>query len=215
MVVRTAGITQTGQITVWGRRATRVVAPWVTTGLLPGVARVWCLRCLPQRLPAGLVVSSSGLAWWTYLPHGVNRGQYVTTSLVPVPSTPGLTTLLRWVPVGTLVGQVGWFARAPGTVVKILRHRGGRTECRLPSRKTRWLSTGLVCVVGAGGHPQWSRTVVPTAGAAHRQGARPVVRGVAMNPVDHPHGGGQGKTAGGRPGTTPWGRLTKGYKTVR
>lgn len=213
--VRRSGRPRSGRTTVWGRTALASHRPWLTLSLLPGVVRVWLTRMVPGRPPVGLVVSVTGLTWWTTLGTQTYRGDYLTTSFVPVPVVPGLTTLLRWVPVGTSVFQVSFFARAPGTQAQVLRHRRGATECRLPSRATRWISWSTCCVVGSAGYSRWFRHVTGSAGAAVRDGRRPRVRGVAMNPVDHPHGGGQGKTAGGRPGTTPWGRLTKGYKTVR
>jgi len=213
--VRGSGRPRSTRTTIWGRSAVTSHRPWVIPGALPGVVRVWLTRMVSGRPPVGLVVSPTGLTRWVTLGGQASRGDYLTTSFVPVPVVPGLTTLLRWVPVGTSVFQVSFFSRAPGTAAQVLRHRRGATECRLPSRATCWVSWSTCCVVGSAGYSRWFRRTIGSAGAAARGGRRPHVRGVAMNPVDHPHGGGQGKTAGGRPGTTPWGRLTKGYKTVR
>lgn len=208
-VVRGSGRAHTGHTSVWGRtgvtRPTGLTAPrtwW-------GTHRVWSTR------GETLLVGRGGLVCRTPTVAGVTPGEYLTTGVTPVSPGLGTATLLRWTPVGTRVHHVGWAARAAGTAVVVLRHRAGLTECRLPSKETRWFASSWPTTVGhrAGATHKWG--VWTTAGDAAWAGHRPRVRGTAMNPVDHPHGGGQGKTAGGRPGVTPWGRLTKGYRTVR
>jgi large subunit ribosomal protein L2 len=151
---------------------------------------------------AGLVYRAAGRA----VP-----GEFGVTSWGPVRFRRGVTLPVRWAPVGGSVGRVGWAARtAPA---RVLRHRGDRVELRLASRRSVWIAGGVTCVAGHAGRSP--RRPTGSAGASFRAGRRPRVRGVAMNPVDHPHGGGQGKTSGGRPGVTPWGRLTRGRPTRR
>lgn len=201
-------------ITLWGRRATRTTGVTPTVGVTP-VVRVWHRLVTRPGGPArGAAVGPAGLI------HGVaparthRPGGYAVTSWGPAPARPGTTLPLRWVPVGTSVwGVPGGAARAPGAAAKVLRHRAGRVELRLPSRRTTWTAAAGLCGVG---HPAgYPAGPARRAGDTHRRGGRPRVRGVAMNPVDHPHGGGQGKTSGGRPGVTPWGRLTRGVPTRR
>ena len=171
-----------------------------------GVYRVWTTR---ERLLQ--VVGAGGVTFWT--PGGTLPGGYLVSSFLPLPPREGWRTLLRWTPVGTVVSQVAQTSQARGTSIKILRHRGGKTECRFPSKRSTWLDSNTFCTLGRVSHPEWKHFSFTRAGDTWAQGGRPRVRGVAMNPIDHPHGGGQGKTSGGRPGVTPWGRLTKGWKT--
>lgn len=208
-VVRGAGRAHTGHISVWGRTAVTRPAGLVSPRRWWGTQRVWSVGSDVVAVgPGGLLSRTTPVV-------GVTPGNYITTGVVPTPPVPGTTTLLRWIPVGTRVSQLGWVAQARGTSVLVLRHRAGLTECRFPSKISRWISSEWFTTVGVrtGLLHKWG--VATTAGDTVWAGRRPRVRGTAMNPVDHPHGGGQGKTAGGRPGVTPWGRLTKGYRTVR
>jgi large subunit ribosomal protein L2 len=183
-----------------------------------GFVRVW-QTCLAgwfahRGCPTGLVVDESGSIGFLKLSLGVTRGMYIHATTGATLPKLGSTLCLRWVPVGTLVNSVGTVGRAPGVAVKVLRHRNNFTECRLPSRKTCWISSLTLCRVGQQGNDKVKYLSYKKAGQNFWLGNRPSVRGVAMNPIDHPHGGGQGKTSGGRPGVTPWGRLTKGARTV-
>lgn len=201
---RGAGKNHTGQTTLWGRRGTIRSQPWWTFSP-PGVARVW--NTTTQ-------VGPQGLTWRGRAPRAGGVSFLCTTQgALPPGSPPGWTTLLKWIPVGTEVHAAGWAARALGSAAKVLRHRGGLVQLRFPSKVVVWISSSLEATLGLGG----GKNVVKgsTAGAAWKEGRRPRVRGVAINPVDHPHGGGQGKTSGGRPGVTPWGRLTRGVPTRR
>lgn len=197
---RGSGRNHAGGITLWGRRGTIRVQPrWGIS--LPGVSRRWGTTTR---------VGSAGLTWREPTTRG---GSWFYTTTGPLPGHhPGWSTLLKWIPVGTNVNSIGWAARSPGVFAKVLRHRGGLVQLRLPSRVVTWLGALTQATLGQVGtfHP---RQALSNAGGAWRRGLRPRVRGVAINPVDHPHGGGQGKTSGGRPGTTPWGRLTRGVPT--
>jgi hypothetical protein len=203
LVARVVRGRRPGRTTLWGRRATHRGRPgWAPHGVAR-VVRTW------RTHPGGHTgVTPTGAVY--FHPGPARPGGYSVTAWGPARVRPGVTLPLRWVPVGTRVGRVGWAGRS--SPAQVLRHRGGRVECRLGSRRTAWLDAAVTAVVGhAGVRP----APLATAGDAHRRGRRPRVRGVAMNPVDHPHGGGQGKTSGGRPGVTPWGRLTRGQPTVR
>lgn len=207
---RGAGRNHSGGITLWGRRAVRRWGPHRGAPPVGGVYRVWAT-------PTGgssLVVSAGGLTFWARRGRP-RRGDYFATSWGPLPGRPGWTTLLRWTAVGAVVSEVARAGRARGVHLKVLRHRRGTSEVRFPSRSTTWLDSNTLCTAGGVAHPGWKHLTLSKAGNTWAQGGRPRVRGVAMNPVDHPHGGGQGKTSGGRPGVSPWGRLTKGKPTRR
>lgn len=205
------------QTASWGRTSLCGQRPWLAPSLVEvGVTRVWKVKFLNLGCSGvAQTVAPGGLTGWSLTSAGINPGSYLVASLRPAPITPGLTTLLRWIPVGSLVRHLFFYGRSAGTQIKVLRHRNGFTECRLPSKKLVWLNSSYSCVVGSNSNLTAKYLSKRKAGQSRWLGKRPHTRGVAMNPVDHPHGGGQGKTSGGRPGTTPWGKLTKGYKTVR
>mmetsp|Transcript_2943 Transcript_2943/g.7790 ORF Transcript_2943/g.7790 Transcript_2943/m.7790 type:complete len:155 (-) Transcript_2943:269-733(-) len=112
-------------------------------------------------------------------------------------------------------GSGGQLCRSAGNGASLLAHMDdGYCLVRLPSGETRKLLAKCRATIGEVSNAPWKNRVLGKAGASRWVGKRPHVRGVAMNPVDHPHGGGNGKTAGGRPSVTPWGWPTKGgYKT--
>lgn len=209
---RGSGRSHTGGITFWGRRSVRGWHPWWAATPVeknPQVTRVWSSQ-------EGVCIGLGGLTWRT---QGISppRGGWAVATLGPLPSgsPSGWSTLLKWVPVGTLVSGLAWAVHSRGSFAKILRHRGGITQVRLPSGKPTWLVNTTGATLGDGVRIFSRSPRRSTAGDSWREGWRPRVRGTAMNPVDHPHGGGQGKTSGGRPGVTPWGRLTRGVKTKR
>ena len=129
---------------------------------------------------------------------------------------------LRNIPVGTLVhsvelksGKGAQIARAAGTSVQIVARDGVYATVRLRSGEMRRIHVECRATIGEVGREEHNLRKYGKAGAKRWRGIRPTVRGVAMNPVDHPHGGGEGKTSGGRHPVTPWGIKTKGYKTRR
>lgn len=134
------------------------------------------------------------------------------TSLDPSLPRVGFTFPVGWIPVGSRITFFGFVARAAGTSCQVLRHRSGEVQLRLPSRRVGWFSSRLVATLGVNHNQEHKNRRLSSAGDSRWLGRRPAVRGVAMNPVDHPHGGGQGKTSGGGPARSPWGRLTKGAK---
>lgn len=128
---------------------------------------------------------------------------------------------LSSIPVGTVLHNVemvpkrgGQLARAAGTYATLLRKgEDGYALIKLSSGEQRKVLNGCMATVGAVSNKEHSNRKLGKAGASRWLGRRPTVRGVAMNPIDHPHGGGEGKTSGGRPSVTPWGKPTKGRRT--
>ncbi len=141
------------------------------------------------------------------------------------PISVGNTLPLGRIPVGTLVhnielnpGQGGRMARSAGAEVQIMsrdEEEGGRVQLRIPSGEIREVLKTCCATIGQVGNTDHANVVGGKAGRSRWLGRRPKVRGVVMNPVDHPHGGGEGKSSGGRHPVTPWGKPTKGYKTRR
>ena len=133
---------------------------------------------------------------------------------------PGNAMPLASMPIGTIVhnvemkpGKGGQIARAAGTYVQLVGRDAGYAIVKLKSGETRMLSAECMATVGAVSNPDNSNVSFGKAGRMRWKGRKPVVRGVAMNPVDHPHGGGEGRTSGGRHPVTPWGKSTKGKRT--
>jgi large subunit ribosomal protein L2 len=133
---------------------------------------------------------------------------------------PGNAMPLASMPIGTIVhnvemkpGKGGQIARAAGTYVQLVGRDGGYAILRLNSGETRMVSAECMATVGAVSNPDNSNVSFGKAGRMRWKGRKPVVRGVAMNPIDHPHGGGEGRTSGGRHPVTPWGKSNKGKRT--
>jgi large subunit ribosomal protein L2 len=133
---------------------------------------------------------------------------------------PGNTLPLKNIPVGSIihnveikVGKGGQMARSAGTFVQLVGKDAGYAQVKLRSGEVRMVPDNCLASIGAVSNPDHQNIVIGKAGRSRWLGKRPVVRGVAMNPVDHPHGGGEGRTSGGRHPVTPWGKGTKGTKT--
>jgi large subunit ribosomal protein L2 len=133
---------------------------------------------------------------------------------------PGNAMPLRAMPVGTIVhnvelrpGKGGQLARSAGTYAQLVGRDAGYAQLKLASGELRTVRGECMASVGAVSNPDNSNQSLGKAGRNRWKGIRPHVRGVAMNPVDHPHGGGEGRTSGGRHPVTPWGKGTKGNKT--
>lgn len=110
-------------------------------------------------------------------------------------------------------GNGGQMVRSAGTAAQVMAHDAGFTTLKLPSGEMRMVRENCCATLGEVGNKSHEQEQIGKAGRSRWMGIRPSVRGVAMNPVDHPLGGGEGKTSGGRHPTTPWGKPTKGYKT--
>lgn len=133
---------------------------------------------------------------------------------------PGNAMPLNNIPVGTIVhnvemrlGKGGQIARAGGTYVQLVGRDQGYAQVKLVSGELRLVRGECMATIGAVSNPDQSNINLGKAGRNRWLGKRPSVRGVAMNPVDHPHGGGEGRTSGGRHPVTPWGKPTKGRRT--
>ena len=136
------------------------------------------------------------------------------------PIKPGNALPLRNIPVGTQVhcvelqpGKGAQLARSAGASVQVVAREGAYTTVRLRSGEMRKVHVDCRATIGEVGNGEHNLRQYGKAGARRWQGIRPTVRGVVMNPIDHPHGGGEGKTSGGRHPVSPWGQPTKGYKT--
>lgn len=133
---------------------------------------------------------------------------------------PGNALPLKNIPVGSIlhnvemkIGKGGQIARAAGSYVQLVGKDSGYVQIRLRSGEVRLVRSECMASIGAVSNQDHQNINYGKAGRKRWLGRRPIVRGVAMNPVDHPHGGGEGKTSGGRHPVTPWGKLTKGKKT--
>ena len=137
-----------------------------------------------------------------------------------VPLKIGNALLLSNIPTGLFVhnvelipGKGGQMVRTAGAYAQVMAHDNGYTTLKLPSGEVRMVSDQCMATIGQVGNRTFEQIVSGKAGRSRWLGRRPKVRGVVMNPVDHPHGGGEGKTSGGRHPVSPWGKPTKGYKT--
>ena len=133
---------------------------------------------------------------------------------------PGNAMPMRNIPVGTIIhnvemkpGKGGQLARAAGTYAQLVGRDAGYALLRLSSGEVRMVRAECMATIGAVSNPDKQNISIGKAGRTRWLGRRPSVRGVAMNPIDHPHGGGEGRTSGGRHPVTPWGKGTKGTKT--
>lgn len=159
-------------------------------------------------------------------PQGLSIGAEITSnSQQPVDIKPGNATLLKYLPAGIFVhniethaGDGGILCRAAGTYAKIVttHPEDNVAVLRLASKELRKVPLDCMATIGKVSNPEHKNEKLGSAGRMRDKGRRPHVRGVAMNPVDHPHGGGEGRTSGGRPSVSAWGKPTKcGYKTRR
>ena len=133
---------------------------------------------------------------------------------------PGNAAPLRSIPVGTIIhnvemkpGKGAQLARSAGAYAQLVGRDQGYAQIRLGSGELRMVQDSCMATVGAVSNPDHMNETLGKAGRVRHMGWRPHVRGVAMNPIDHPHGGGEGRTSGGRHPVTPWGKPTKGRKT--
>ena len=152
-------------------------------------------------------------------PKGLVIGQQIVSGPEAL-IKPGNALPLRNIPVGSTIhciemqpGKGAQLARAAGTSVQLLAREGSYAQVRLRSGEIRKVHVDCRATIGEVGNEEHNLESLGKAGRVRWRGVRPTVRGVAMNPIDHPHGGGEGRTAAGRHPVSPWGTLTKGYKT--
>ncbi len=166
-----------------------------------------------------LILYPDGERRYIVAPKGMTVGDEVMSGS-DAPIKPGNCLPLRNIPVGSLAhcvelkpGKGAQLARSAGTSVQIIAREGMHVTLRLRSGEMRKVLADCRATVGEVGNEEHSLRSLGKAGAKRWRGVRPTVRGVAMNPVDHPHGGGEGRTSGGRHPVSPWGQPTKGHKT--
>jgi large subunit ribosomal protein L2 len=184
------------------------------------VARVEHLEYDPNRSAnLALLCYADGERRYIIAPKGIAAGsQVISGSEAPI--KPGNTLPLRNIPVGTTIhcveitpGKGAQLARSAGTSVQLLAREGTYAQIRLRSGEIRRIHVECRATIGEVGNEENSLRKIGKAGAQRWRGIRPTVRGVVMNPIDHPHGGGEGKTGEGRVPVSPWGQPTKGYRT--
>jgi large subunit ribosomal protein L2 len=166
-----------------------------------------------------LLFYADGEKRYILAPSGLNVGDTVVAS-ESADIRPGNALAIRSIPLGTWVhnvelkvGKGGQLARSAGTYAQIAAKEGRYAQLRLPSGEVRLVLQECRATIGQVGNLDHEKIKIGKAGRNRWLGKRPQSRGVAMNPVDHPHGGGEGKSSGGRHPVTPWGVPTKGYKT--
>jgi large subunit ribosomal protein L2 len=166
-----------------------------------------------------LVLYNDGERRYIIAPEGVKAGAELMSG-ADAPIKQGNCLPLRNIPVGSTVhciemkpGKGAQLARSAGTSVQLVAREGAYATLRLRSGEMRKVHADCRATIGVVSNGEHSLRKLGKAGATRWRGVRPTVRGVVMNPVDHPHGGGEGRTSGGRHPVTPWGVPTKGYKT--
>jgi large subunit ribosomal protein L2 len=183
-------------------------------------ARVERLEYDPNRSAnIALVLYADGERRYILAPKGLEVGAEIQNgSTAPIKA--GNAMPLRNIPVGSLVhnvemkpGKGGQIARSAGAGVQLVARQDDHATLRLRSGEMRKVPAECRATIGEVGNSEHNLRSLGKAGAKRWRGVRPTVRGVAMNPVDHPHGGGEGRTSGGRHPVSPWGTPTKGYKT--
>ena len=166
-----------------------------------------------------LLLYADGERRYIIAPRGVEVGQQLISG-VEAPIKPGNALPIRNIPVGSTIhciemvpGKGAQIARAAGTSVQLLAREGSYAQLRLRSGEIRRVHVECRATVGEVGNEEHGLRKIGKAGANRWRGIRPTVRGVAMNPVDHPHGGGEGRTGEAREPVSPWGTPAKGYRT--
>ncbi|MFK5913562.1 MAG: 50S ribosomal protein L2 [Woeseiaceae bacterium] len=166
-----------------------------------------------------LVLYADGERRYIIAPQGIKAGDELMSGQES-PIKAGNTLPLRNIPVGSTVHCIemkinkgAQLARSAGASAQLVAREGAHATLRLRSGEMRKVLVDCRATIGSVSNPEHSLRKLGKAGASRWRGVRPTVRGVAMNPVDHPHGGGEGRTSGGRHPVSPWGTPTKGYKT--
>lgn len=186
------------------------------------VAKVERIEYDPNRSAnIALLCYADGERRYIIAPKGLEVGQTVVSGS-EAPIKPGNALPIRNIPVGSTIHCVEMFpgkgaqlARAAGTSVQLLAREGVYAQLRLRSGEIRRVHVECRATIGEVGNEEHSLRKIGKAGANRWRGIRPTVRGVAMNPIDHPHGGGEGRTGEGGVPRSPWGQPTKGYRTRR
>ncbi len=186
-------------------------------------AKVAAIEYDPNRTPRiALLNYSDGEKRYILAPVGLAVGDTVMAG-PNADVRPGNALPISAIPVGTLIhnielnkGRGGQMVRSAGTAAQLMAKEGKYANIRMPSGETRYVSVECMATIGQVGNPEWNTIKLGKAGRKRHMGWRPTVRGSAMSPRDHPHGGGEGKVGIGMPGPkTPWGKPALGKKTRR
>jgi len=167
-----------------------------------------------------LVKYADGERRYILAPVGLKVGQKIISTNGPADIVPGNSLPLRYIPLGTIIhnieilaGKGGQVARSAGAGAQVLAKEGDYAHVRMPSSEIRLIHLNCRATIGQVGNLDHQNIAIGKAGRTRWLGRRPHVRGTAMNPIDHPHGGGEGRSKGGRHPVSPEGLPTKGYKT--
>jgi large subunit ribosomal protein L2 len=222
-IKRSGGRNNTGQITTWQiggghKRRYRLIDFKRNKWNVP--AKVASIEYDPNRSAfIALLHYADGEKRYIIAPVGLGVGDKVETN-ERAEIRPGNALPLRVIPLGTVVHNVelkpgagAQIVRSAGAGAQLMAREGKYANLKLPSGENRLVLVECLATIGQVGNIEHGNVAIGKAGRSRWLGKRPNVRGVAMNPVDHPHGGGEGKTSGGRHPVTPWGRPTKGHKT--
>jgi large subunit ribosomal protein L2 len=220
---RTGGRNSTGSITSWWRgggakQAYREIDFKRDKTGIP--AKVAAIEYDPNRSARiALLNYADGEKRYILHPVGLDVGRTVVSG-PEADILVGNAMPLKNIPAGTVVhnielkpGKGGQMARSAGSSAQLVSKEGGYALLKLPSGETRRLDIGCMATIGQVGNLDHENVSLGKAGRSRFLGRKPHNRGVTMNPVDHPHGGGEGKTSGGRHPVTPWGQPTRGFKT--
>ncbi len=220
---KSGGRSNAGELTSWWRggghkRTYRVIDFKRDKRDIP--AKIATIEYDPNRSARiALVTYADGEKRYVLHPVGMKVGDTITAGPA-VDILPGNALPLRNIPLGTVVhnvelrpGKGGQMARSAGASVQVVAKEGDYVSVKMPSGEIRKIYQDCLATIGQVGNIDHENVSIGKAGRSRWMGKRPHVRGVAMNPVDHPLGGGEGKTSGGRHPVTPWGVPTKGYKT--
>ena len=220
---RTGGRTNRGRISIWFRggghkRRYRVVDFRRDKRDVP--AKVAAIEYDPNRSARlALLHYVDGEKRYILWPEGLAVGATVVAG-EGADILPGNCLPLKMIPAGTMIhnvelrpGKGGQMVRSAGGAAQLVGKEGDYAQVKLPSGEVRMVGVDCHATIGQVGNLEHKNVSVAKAGRTRWRGRRPHNRGVSMNPVDHPHGGGEGKTSGGRHPVTPWGKPTKGYKT--
>ncbi len=224
VIIKRTGRDSNGHISVRGRRGGKKIYRIIDFKRdkhgIPGVVRA--IEYDPNRNAyIALVYYKDGEKRYMIAPLGLRVGDTVISGENVDPEV-GNALPLKNIPVGSLIhnielkpGAGGQLVRGAGTLAQVMAKEGNYAHVKLPSGEVRLIHLECYATIGQVGNPDYNNIRWGKAGRMFHRGFRPQVRGVAMNPIDHPHGGGEGKTGTGGTPVTPWGVPTKGYKTRR
>lgn len=185
-------------------------------------AKVTSIEYDPNRSAnIALLTYADGEKRYILCPVGLKVGNIISSG-EEADIKPGNALPIRFIPDGVSIhnielkkGKGGQLVRSAGNSAQLVAKDGDYSQVKLPSGEIRLVHLNCMATIGQVGNVEWENVTLGKAGRKRWMGKKPHVRGVAMNPVDHPMGGGEGKTSGGRHPCSPWGQLSKGYKTRR